>query len=198
LVNEEVAQSLRLSLAPDGFGPSDHSSFYGKGIPVLHFFTNTHADYHRPTDDWELINREGLQLVADMVAGITRRLTGTSQITATGLTPIEGGGGAHAGLPPSSSDDAPTTSGYGPYFGSIPDMTPLEFGVRLTGVREDSPAEKAGVRAGDIVVEFGGQEVSDLYAYTYALREHAAGDEVTVVVLREGERVTLTAVLVSR
>jgi S1-C subfamily serine protease len=74
-------------------------------------------------------------------------------------------------------------------------MTPQDFGVRLTGVREDSPAEQAGIEGGDVVVEFGGLEVSDLYAYTYALREHQPGDEVEIVVLREGERISLTAVL---
>ena len=77
----------------------------------------------------------------------------------------------------------------------FPDMTPQEFGVRITGVREESPAEKAGLKAGDVLVELGGKEISDLYAYTYALREHKPGDEVTVVVLRDGERLSFQAVL---
>ena len=82
--------------------------------------------------------------------------------------------------------------------GTIPDMTPQDFGVRITGVREDSPAEKAGLRAGDTIVELGGKEITDLYAYTYVLRDHKPGDEVTVVVLRNGERLSLKAVLGSR
>ena len=79
--------------------------------------------------------------------------------------------------------------------GTIPDMTPQDFGVRITGVREGSAADNAGLTEGDIIVEFAGKEISDLYAYTYALRDQKPGDEVTVVVIRDGERLTLTAVL---
>lgn len=79
--------------------------------------------------------------------------------------------------------------------GTIPDMTPQDFGVRITGVREGSAADNAGLLGGDIIVEFAGKEISDLYAYTYALRAQKPGDEVTVVVIRDGERLTLTAVL---
>ena len=82
--------------------------------------------------------------------------------------------------------------------GTIPDMTPQDFGVRITGVREESPADKAGLQGGDVIVEFGGHEITDLYAYTYALREFKPGDEVVVVVIREGERMSFTAVLSQR
>lgn len=82
--------------------------------------------------------------------------------------------------------------------GSIPDMGYTEKGVRLTGVREGSPAEQGGMRSGDVIVEFDGTEIGDLYAYTYALRDHAPGDEVVVVVMREGERMSLTVTLGSR
>ena len=77
-------------------------------------------------------------------------------------------------------------------------MTPQDFGVRVTGVRGGSPAEKAGIQGCDILVEFGGHEISDLYAYTYALREFQPGDEVVVVVIRDGERMSFTAILSSR
>jgi len=77
-------------------------------------------------------------------------------------------------------------------------MTPQDFGVRITGVREESPAARAGLQGGDVIVELGGKEISDLYAYTYALQEHKPGDEVVVVVLRKGERLSLTAVLGQR
>ena len=106
-----------------------------------------------------------------------------------------------AGTPPPASGDSNSSStsgsrGYGPYLGTVPDMTPGEYeGVRLTGVREGSPAEEAGLQSGDIIVEFGGQEVTDLYAYTYARRDHEPGDEVELVVLRDGERMTVTVVL---
>jgi S1-C subfamily serine protease len=77
-------------------------------------------------------------------------------------------------------------------------MTPRDFGLRLTGVREGSPADEGGLRAGDVVVEFGGEEITDIYAYTYALRDKRPGDEVVIVVERDGERVSLTVVLGER
>ncbi len=186
--NAGLARPLRIATAPDGYGPSDHSSFYGKGIPVLHLFSNTHEDYHRPTDDWEKINAEGLERVADLTARITTRLAaGGAQAVA--LTPVR------------QERPAPAqggSSGYGPYLGTIPDMTPRDFGLRLTGVREGSPAAQAGLRPGDVVVEFDGNPVADIYAYTYALQAKRPGDVVEIVVERDGERVTVTATLGER
>lgn len=189
--NAEMANPLIVSTAPDGYGPSDHSSFYGQGIPVLHFFSNTHEDYHRPSDDWEKINVGGLERVSGLAAGIVRRLAsgGEEQIA---LTPVA----QERPAPPSQSSS--TTSGYGPYLGTIPDMTPRDFGVRLTGVREGSPAAEAGIQGGDVVVEFDGDPVADIYAYTYALQAHSVGDEVAIVVERDGERVTVRATLEER
>ncbi len=194
-VNASLDPPFELALNPDGFGPSDHSSFYGKDVPVLHFFTNTHVDYHRPSDDWERVEAEGLERVTQLVTQVTAALAGgPSQVVA--LTPVADVGAPAA--PPPSAQDAPSepaTSGYGPYLGTIPDMSMAEGGVRLTGVREASPAAVAGLRAGDVIVEFAGREIADLYEYTYALRAHAPGDQVVIIVLREGERVTLSAVL---
>ena len=193
-VNAARGSELRIATAPDGYGPSDHSSFYGKDIPVLHFFSNTHADYHRPSDDWEKIDAEGLELVTALVADVAGRLAGVGQMAAADLTLIKGAGSPAAA--PGQSDEPSGSRGYGPYLGTVPDMTPGEVqGVRLTGVREGSPAELAGLQSGDVIVEFAGQEVTDLYAYTYALREHKPGDEVEIVVVRDGERVPLTAIL---
>ena len=194
--NESLTESMTLSLLPDGFGPSDHSSFYGEGIPVLHFFTNAHEDYHRPSDDWDRIDADGLVHVADLVTEVAWRVAGTGS-EALALTPVEGAGNPHGGDVP-SGDQASASSGYGPYLGTIPDMTPQESGVRLTGVRDGSPAETAGIQGGDVIVEFEGREIADLYAYTYALREHRPGDEVHIVVLRDGERVEVVAVLGQR
>ena len=194
--NEGLTEPMTLSLLPDGFGPSDHSSFYGEGVPVLHFFTNAHEDYHRPSDDWERIDADGLVRVADLVSAVVWRVAGTGP-EAVALTPVEGAGNPHGGDLP-SGDQSSASSGYGPYLGTIPDMTPQESGVRLTGVRDGSPAEVAGIRTGDVIVEFEGREIGDLYAYTYALREHSPGDEVHIVVLRDGERVEVVAVLGQR
>ncbi len=193
--NGALAEPIELATAPDGYGPSDHSAFYGKGIPVLHFFTNTHADYHRPTDDWEKIDAEGLARVVELVAAVAQRAAAGPQVR---LSLIEGAGSPSQApaTDPGQPSDPSASRGYGPYLGTVPDMTPGDAeGVRLTGVREASPAALAGLRAGDVIVEFAGTPVTDLYAYTYALREHRPGDEVEIVVLRDGERVSLTAVL---
>ena len=198
-VNREQAEPFVLATIPDGFGPSDHSSFYGADIPVLMLFTNTHSEYHRPEDDWDLINPSGLQRVTAFAADMTRTLAGTAATQAVALTFQEGAGNPHGAMAAAAEEgEGRPSRGYGAYMGTIPDMTPRDFGVRITGVREDSPAEKAGLQGGDVMVEFGGHDITDLYAYTYALREFQPGDEVEVVVLREGERLRFTAVLGER
>ena len=187
----EMSDPLSIAKSPDGFGPSDHSSFYGEGIPVLHFLSNLHEDYHRPSDDFDKINYEGLERVIELTVDILIKLAGNgSDLVA--LTPLE------QDRPPPPGQASSSTSGYGPYLGSIPDMTPRDFGLRLTGVREGSPADEAGLRGGDVVVEFDGNEITDIYAYTYALQARSPGDEVSIVVERDGERITVTAVLGER
>ena len=194
--NQSTARPLSIAVTPDGFGPSDHSSFYGEGLPVLHFFSNTHVDYHRPSDDWDKIDIEGLGQIVDLVSEVAFDVAGVSgSDERIALTPVEADLFAAHGQDPSSST---TGGGYGPYLGTIPDMVPVDSGLRLTGVREGSPAADAGIRGGDIVMEFAGREIGDIYTYTYALQDHEPGDAVEIVVLREGERLTLTAVLGDR
>lgn len=183
---------FNLVLLPDGYGPSDHSEFYAEGIPVLHFFTNTHADYHRPSDDWTTLNGPGLERIAAFVADVTGRLAGTGPTELVTPTPV-------TTEPPTSDQRDGDGRGYGPYFGSIPDMAAsVDYGVRLSGVRSGSPAERAGLEAGDVLVRFGEVEVTDLYAFTYALRDARPGDRVEVVVLRDGARFTFNVVLGER
>lgn len=190
-VNEARDTPFQLGLLPDGYGPSDHSSFYGVGIPVLHFFTNTHTEYHRPVDDWDTLNGDGLDRIADLVADIAGTLAGTGARVAD-LTPVE------SQPPAPAAEGEGSGRGYGPYFGSIPDMAPSDYGVPLSGVREGSPAERAGLRGGDVIVRFGDTEVTDLYAFTYGLRDAAPGDRVEIVVERDGQRLTFYAVLGER
>ena len=194
--NQSTARPLSIATTPDGFGPSDHSSFYGEGLPVLHFFSNTHVDYHRPSDDWEKVDIEGLGQIVDLVSEVAFDVAGvTGSDKRIALTRVEPDLAAAHGQDPSSST---TGGGYGPYLGTIPDMVPVDSGLRLTGVREGSPAADVGIRGGDIVVEFAGREIGDIYTYTYALQDHEPGDAVEIVVLRDGERLTLTAVLGDR
>ncbi len=187
--NGSLSEPVTFTGAPDGYGPSDHSSFYGRDIPVLHFFTNTHTDYHRPSDDVERIDGPGLSKVAALVSATVREVTDGQE-----LTVIPGVGAPVAAASP---DEEPQASrGYGAYLGTIPDMSgATESGVRLTGVREGSPAAAAGLEAGDVLVEMAGQPITDLYAFTYVLRDHKPGDTVEIHYLRNDERRVTTAEL---
>ncbi|HET8625414.1 MAG TPA: M20/M25/M40 family metallo-hydrolase [Gemmatimonadales bacterium] len=180
-------EKFELALRPDGYGPSDQSSFYAAGIPVLHFFTNVHEDYHRSTDDWQKIDVPGLARVAGFAASVTAAIAGRPARPTFVALPATAHGGSATG-----------TGGYGAYLGTVPDMSGSESGVRLAGVRAGSPAEKAGLRADDVITKIGDYEVPDLEAMTTALRSYKPGDTVEIVVRREGSLVTLTATLGSR
>ncbi|MEX2155037.1 MAG: M28 family peptidase [Gemmatimonadaceae bacterium] len=161
----------------DGFGPSDHSSFFARSIPVLHFFTNLHEDYHRATDDAHKINAGGTARVVALAERVVREIDRRDQRLSF----------VRSAAPPAV---AGARTGSNVYLGTIPDMAaPDVKGLRLTGVRAGSPADSAGLEAGDIVVELGGREVSDLQTYSDALYSHKPGDEVDIVVVRGGQRV---------
>jgi hypothetical protein len=169
----------------DGYGPSDHTSFYLKDVPVLHFFTNTHGDYHKPSDDWDKIDPKGLTAVASIVADVAAAAANSRPR----LTLKRG-----AGEPPKPGSGG----GYGAWLGSVPDFTPVERGVKLSGVTKGSPADVAGIRTGDIVVGLGTHNVADLQGMTDALRAHKPGDVVDVQVLRGSERLSMKVTLGSR
>ena len=177
-------EGVKVAFNGSGYGPSDHTSFYAQDIPVLHFFTNVHSDYHKPSDDWSAIDTAGLNDVAALVADVAGRVAERPARLTLQRT--------EAPPPPRGE------GGYGAYLGTVPDFAPVDFGVRLSGVRAGSPAEQAGMRKGDVLIRLDGQEIADLYAFTDALRAHAPGDTVGIVVLREGEEVPLVAVLGSR
>ena len=171
----------------DGYGPSDQASFYAARRPVLHLFTDLHEDYHRTTDDWNKINTDGLARVADYTASIVRALgdrTGP-------LTFVES-------APPDPHAGAVVTSGYGAYLGTVPDMTDNPGGVLISGVRAGSPAEKAGLGQGDILVRIGDRPVPDLQAMTDILRSHKAGDVVDIEFIRGGEHKTVSVTFGTR
>ncbi|HEX9690495.1 MAG TPA: M28 family peptidase [Gemmatimonadales bacterium] len=174
---------LAIAGSGDPWGRSDQSSFYAQGIPVVHFFTNTHEDYHRTTDDWQRINADGLVRVAELASDLAWTLATREEP----LTFVEVAAPVQA-----------TSGGYGAWLGTIPDMSESPGGVRLSGVRAGSPAESAGMQAGDIIIQLGTFEVKDLYGMTDALRSYKPGDTITVVVLRDGERLELEATLGTR
>jgi hypothetical protein len=170
---------FKVTKQPGGFGPSDHSSFYPHKIPVMHFFTGTHSDYHRPSDDIEKINLPGMRRVAEMVADTVVALANGDErphYQAAKSKPQNRGGDR-------------------PYFGSIPDFASDEPGYHLGGVSPDSPADKGGLQAGDAIVKLGEYKIGNLEDFDGALRKYKAGDKVPVVVKREGQEVTLQVVL---
>jgi len=168
---------IHISGQGDGFGPSDHSSFYAKNIPVLHFFTDLHDDYHRTTDTPDKINAAGEARVVALAENVLREIADRP----ARLTYVR------VAAPVQSA-----SSGSDVYLGSIPDMAGSDTpGLRLTGIRAGSPADLGGLKAGDVIVVFDGKPVKDLYEYSNALYARKPGDQVDVVVLRDGKRVTL-------
>jgi hypothetical protein len=176
-----------------GYGSSDHTSFTIGHVPVLFFFSGLHADYHKPSDTWDKINAPGaarlLQMVAD-VTGDLRESPGRPQFVR--VAPPSHGAGS---VGPVSSSSG---SGYGPWFGSIPDFGEGVKGVKFADVRDGSPAAKAGFKAGDVMVEFDGKPIQNLYDFTYALQSKKPGDEVKVKVLRGSKPVEATVLLTKR
>ncbi len=169
---------FRIVKKPSGFGPSDHTSFYEKKIPVMHFFTGAHPDYHRPSDDAHKLDVAGMRRIASLVADITLALATADQrptYQATKRTQIAGGSW--------------------PYFGSRPDYGYEQPGVRMAGIAEDSPAQRGGVRPGDVILRFGKARVATVADFANALGRHQAGDTVDVLVARDGKKITLTVTL---
>ncbi len=179
------ALDVEMSYQPEGYGPSDHTSFYTRDVPVLHFFTNTHEDYHRPSDDWEKIDVAGLQTVSTLVARTARRIADAPQRLAL----VRG-----VGQPQQQAD----SRGFGAWLGTVPDYAAVERGVRIGGLTPGSPGEAAGMKAGDILIGMGGQEIADLQGMTDVLRSHKPGQTVELVVLRDGTELRLQATLGSR
>ncbi len=172
--NTEIG--FKLIFKPEGFGPSDHSSFYAKKIPVLHFFTGEHADYHKPTDDWEKINIEGMTRVADLMEKVIEDTLEKPERPE--YVAVKGVGG-------------PSRSGSRPYVGTIPEFGNEEPGYAISGVSPGSPGDKGGLKGGDRIVKLGTHKVTNLDDYDAALRKFAAGDDVDFVVVRDSKEVTI-------
>jgi hypothetical protein len=174
------ARRFDLRASGDGWGPSDHSSFYAVKRPVVHFFTDLHEDYHRATDDWEKIDVAGVVRVAAFAADLARALADRPEP----LTFVD------VPRPQLATSGRSSAS-----LGTIPDMSESPGGVRLTGVRAGGPGDLAGIRAGDIIVGIGTHTVANLYDMTNALNAHQPGDTVVVTIRRGTEEKQLTAVL---
>jgi len=177
ITNGDSTKAFDLTLQEDGYGPSDHSSFYSKQIPVLFFWTGTHSDYHKPSDTFDKINYQDESRVLSLVARIIRDLDNADKrLTYT--------------VAKSDSQQGRST-GFRVYLGTIPNYSDSNDGLLLDGVRDDSPAAKAGLKAGDKIVKIGTREIKNVYDYTYALGEMKAGEEYVIEVMRGGEKLAL-------
>lgn len=175
-----------------GVGSSDDTSFLVKKVPSVGFFSGFHSDYHRPTDDWTQIDGAGAARVASLAYELTARLASRPE------RPKYVARAERSGHGTTSSGDAGSVGGYGPYFGSVPDFGDSDGGVKFAEVRENSPAAKAGLKAGDLMVSFDGKPMRTLYDFTYALRAKKPGDEVVVKVVRGDQPLTVTVTLTTR
>ncbi len=176
----EAARGLPLSLElrGDPWAPSDHTTFYRAGLPVLFFFTGIHEDYHRPTDTWDKINGSGLATVftlATKVVSATSTLDSPPQYVKLATPPEQR-----------------------VFFGIVPEFAEARPGVRVRDVRPGSPADRSGVRTGDLIVKFAGVDVKTLEDLTLALRTRRAGDRVDVVIVRDGRERRMEAILAER
>ena len=178
--NRESPAPLVLQKTEGGFGASDQQSFYLARIPVLFFFTGGHPDYHKPSDTADKINAEGEAEVLSLVERCALRVADARNRP------------AFQELPPMA---VRVSRPFRVWFGSIPDNSSEVAGVRLAGVRAGSPAARAGLRAGDVIVRFGKHDIRSGDDYTIAVSETNPGDEVEVAVLRDGAEITVRAVL---
>ena len=164
--------SFKLIQKESGVGPSDHTSFYLADIPVLHFFTGQHEDYHKPSDDSEKLNYEGMNTISSYIFNIITDLDDNGKLAFTKTK--------------NESDENPR---FKVGLGVIPDYMYDGKGLRVDGVSEDKPAIKAGIKKGDIVIELGANKITDMMSYMKALSTYNAGDKTTVIVTREGKKI---------
>jgi membrane-associated protease RseP (regulator of RpoE activity) len=184
----DAARDLGLEIREsNGIGRSDHMSFYNKKIPVLHFFTGIHPDYHQPTDTWDKLNYDGMAKVTDLVLTTTRKLAAAREPLTFVSLPGRSTGNVEGAQP-----------GFTTYLGSIPDYDGANDGVKLAGVSPGSPAALAGLREGDVIVGFAGAKIQNIEDLTNEMRAKKPGDEVEIVILRGAESLSLKAVLRAR
>ncbi len=180
----------------DGFGGSDHQSFHAKRVPVLFAFTGLHNDYHRPSDDSNLINYGGMSRIADYLELIALDLIRRPErpIFAEVATPARGhDSGASTGL------GDPARAGSGVSMGTMPDYADeSKNGLKLADVRSGGPAAKAGIKGGDVITKVGGKAIGTIYDFMESLSRYKPGDKVDVVVKRDGKDLTLPVTLGSR
>jgi Zn-dependent M28 family amino/carboxypeptidase len=170
-------QDFKIIEKESGVGPSDHTSFYLVDVPVLHFFTGQHADYHKPTDDADKLNYEGMEKISGYIFNII------SDLDNNGKLPFR-----------KTKNESEDTPAFKVTLGVVPDYMYDKAGMRIDGVSDDRPAQKAGMKKGDIVIKVGDYEIVDMMSYMKALSKFEKGQKTTVVILRAGKEIPLDVV----
>ena len=178
-----VPVGLPITIQTDSYLPTDASTFFMRGVPILSAFTGSHSDYHTPRDTPEKLNYEGAAQIAHIMGLITRSLALRDE--------------APDYIPQERPENQPRGR-LRVYLGTIPDYADEVKGLKLSGVTKGAPADKAGLKSGDIVVELAGRKIENIYDYTFAIEAMKIGEKVKVVVLRKGKKVTLDLVPGSR
>jgi len=177
ILAEADSSELDIRASSSGTGASDHVSFHDIGIPVLHYFTGTHDDYHRESDTPDKVNAEGIKTISNHALDLISRL---SQLEAADMD-----------FAPTASQQTNIMSGDSVTMGVLPDYSYSGEGFRIDGVREGGPADNAGMQEDDVILQMGEIEIADIYAYMEALSEFSKGEEIVVKVRRSGEIVEL-------
>ena len=175
LIKSANTYGLDFTLGESGIGPSDHTSFYLEDIPVLHFFTGAHDDYHKPSDDVHLINAKGMKTIADMVTSLINLMDPSAELAFSKTKDPD----------PSSTPRMEVT------LGVLPDYLYDGKGMRIDGVREGKPAQLAGLMKGDIIIGMAGKEIKDIYSYMEILGSLHKGDKTILIIIRDEKEMEL-------
>ena len=164
--------NFSLKIIDDGTGPSDHTSFYNKGIPVLFFNSGSHQDYHKSSDDFELINFSGIREISEYVINIIHELNNFGKLNFR-----------------ETVSEQPTVSRFNVSLRVMPDYVYEKEGMRADQIIKGGPADKAGLIDGDVIIKVGEYYIKDIYAYMNALSNFKDGDEIILVILRNGKEI---------
>ena len=172
IINNKTA-GITAKTTDSGIGPSDHTSFYLKDVPVLHFFTGQHMDYHKPGDDSHLVNYTGIHEVSSYIYALIKKINGQPQLAFT----------------KTKDTQDQKVSSFKVTLGVMPDYVYTGKGMRIDSVIEGRVADKGGLKNGDIVIQLGDIEVTDIYKYMEGLGQYEKGQKANVTVLRKGKKV---------
>lgn len=174
ILDKSDTKGLSLRFDSSGTGPSDHTSFYRKDIPVLFFFTGLHTDYHKPSDDAEKINKEGMVAIIGLIRNIIKSSDAINKMP----------------FSKTREQQTSTSARFTVSLGIMPDYSYTGNGVRIDGVSEGRPAKKAGIQAGDILVSMDVNKVTSVESYMQSLSKYKKGDSTRVTIVRNGTIIT--------